>query len=231
MKLYFTRFLILVFFVGTCTLTFAQYKVNFIEGNVTFMKPLGFFSKNIPEAKLGFEFGYLRQLKVDQPLFWGLSCYYNDLGSNGAVVQEVIEFNVFDVNYTTTSNLLGFNGKLRFYPAIYFRKFEFYIEAQLGYKWLFTNTTRTIADDSDSSDLNTEKGALSLTYGAAAGFNLPVKNDWFINFRINYLPGLSVPYYILNNQNIINYSTLDGFDLKRSVTDIFRMDFGITYKF
>ncbi len=48
---------------------------------------------------------------------------------------------------------------------------------------------------------------------------------------MNYLPGLSVPYYALNSQNVINYSSLDGFDLKRSVTDIFRLDFGVTYKF
>ena len=209
----------------------SQSKVNFIEANLTLTQNQGHFKRNIQEDLFGLEFGYLRQLKLDKPIFWGISIYYTKLGNNSGTFQEVVDFEIFDFDYTTTSNLLGFNGKVRFYPTLYLGKIETYIEAQLGYKWLFTNTTRSVVGDSDSSDTNTEKGALSLTYGGAIGINIPLNNRLYLNFRANYLPGLSVPYYAYNYQNELVSSTLDGFDLKRSTTNIVRWDLGIIYRF
>lgn len=211
--------------------TKAQSKVNFSELNVTYTQALGFFGNNVKTGKVGFEFGYLRQFKEEKPLFWGVSIFYNQINKFEATITEILDFQLVDFDYTTKSNLLGCNGKMRFYPNIYIGKIEWYIEAQIGYKWLFTNTTKVLNNDSESSDTNTEKGSLSLTYGVSTGLNYPISEEIFLNLRGNYLPGLSVPYYVLNPGNEIRNSTIDRFDLKRSTTDILRWDLGITYRF
>ncbi len=209
----------------------AQDNINFVEMNITLMKPVGFFNRNIKTIRPGFEATFLHQLKPQNPLFWGFSVYYNPLDHADATIEEVLDFQLVNFNYSTNSSLLGFNGKLRFYPDIYLGKLEFYAEAQAGYKWLFTYTTKTLTNDEEMSDTNIDKGSLSLTYGFSAGLNYPVSNQIYLNFKTNYLPGLSVPYYVVNSKNKIEFSSLDRFDLKRSTTDIFRFDFGITYKF
>jgi len=217
-------------FLQQQTLT-SQSKINFLEGNLAFSKPTGFFSRNIPQVKIGFEAGYLRQLKAEKPLFWGISVYYHPLNTASATIEEFLDFNLVNFDYTTTSNLLGFNGKMRFYPDIYLGKTELYLEALFGYKWLFTSTSKTLSDDQDSSDSSFESGSLSLTYGAAAGVNYPVYNQLFINLRVNYLPGLSTSYFVRNNSSTVTYSSIELFDLKKSTTDIVRWDIGVTWRF
>ncbi|MBK8626981.1 MAG: hypothetical protein IPN86_15850 [Saprospiraceae bacterium] len=226
------KYLITITILYICSIneTFSQSRINFAEINLTYLNPNGYFGNNVND-NLGFEFGYLRQLKEDKPLFWGISLYYNRLDKVSETLLELVDFQLLDIDYSTTSNLLGLNGKMRFYPNIYLGKLEWYLEAQLGYKWLFTNTTKTLSSDSDSSDTSTEEGSLSLTYGISTGLNYPINEATFINARLNYLPGLSVPYYIVNPNNEIFESTIDKFDLKNSTTDILRWDFGITYRF
>ncbi len=226
---------VLIFFFllfGSCAAISGQSKVNFLEGNVTLNKATGFFGRNVQDVKLGVEAGFLRQLKTETPVFWGISSYYQSLGRSGKyIIQEPLDFDLVDFDYTTISQLIGFNGKLRFYPKIYLGKTEFYVEAMFGYKWLFTTTNKTITDDNESSDSNIEKGSLSLTYGVAAGLNYPVSPSLYLNLRANYLPGLSKQYYVLDESNTITESTLDLFDLKKSTTDIIRWDFGVTWRF
>lgn len=210
----------------------AQSKINFFEGNLTINKATGFFGKNIKNINIGIEGGYLRQLKLDNPIFWGISIYYFNLGKSGTyTIQEQLDLRLVNFDYSTESQLLGFNGKMRFYPAIHLAKAELYIESQLGYKWLYTTTTKIISDESNSSDTNIETGNLSLTYGASMGLNYPITSSLYLNLRGNYLPGLSKPYYAPKLSNQIQTSTLDLFELKRSTTDLIRWDIGVTWRF
>ncbi|MBL0101543.1 MAG: hypothetical protein IPP49_17140 [Saprospiraceae bacterium] len=94
---------------------------------------------------------------------------------------------------------------------------------------VFHQYYQSLSDDAESSDTNLEKGSLSLSYGISLGFNIPISNKLYLNLKGSYLPGLSTPYYALRPENSIVTSTLDGFDLKRSTTDIFRWDLGVTY--
>ncbi len=208
----------------------AQSKINFVEGNLAFMQPTGFLSRNIQNTKVGFEAGYLRQLKLEKPLFWGLSIYYHPINSGSATIQEVLDFDLVNFDYQTTSNVLGFNGKMRFYPDLNLGKLELYVEAQLGYKWFFTSTSKTLTNDQDSSDYSFEDSSLSLTYGASGGINFPLNDQLYLNFRANYLPGLSTSYYVRNDSNTLSFSTIELFDLKKSTTDIIRWDLGVTWK-
>ncbi len=225
-------FLIIIILTSAMLPSKAQQKINFAEANLGYCKPTGYFGKNIREPQLVFEVGYLRQLKVDKPLFWGVSVYYTQLGFAGATLDELLDFNLVTFDYCSTSNLLGFNGKMRFYPNFTLGKIEIYTEAQLGYKYLFTNTTKTLANsNSGSSSTHLEEGTLSLTYGVSGGLNIPLNNQLYLNVRANYLPGLSVGYYNLMKDNMIRVSSLDKFVLKHSTTDIVRIDLGVTYKF
>jgi len=226
------RIFFLFILVGIClpNRSNAQPKINFLEANLALTKPTGFFNRNLPNSIAGVEIGYLRQLKVEKPLFWGINMYYHPLGSASATIEELLEFNLVQFDYQTTSNMLGFNGKMRFYPNLNLGKLEVYVEALLGYKWLFTTTSKTLTNNQDSSDSNFEKGSLSLTYGVAGGLNFPVSHQLYINFRANYLPGLSTSYYVRNKSNTLSFSTIELFDLKKSTTDIIRWDIGVTWK-
>lgn len=209
-----------------------QSKVNFLEAGLSYLQPTGSFGRNVNNPKLALQLGYLRQVKIDKPLFWGIDLYYTSLGSESDVIQEIIDFSFVDFDVRTSSHLLGFNGKLRYYPDFYIGKLEFYAEAVLGYKWLYTTTNRTVSGDSETSDTQFEESNFSLTYGVAGGLHYPLKSDnTFLSFSVNYLPGLSINYYVENPDNQIDTSTLDYFDLKKSTTDIFRYDIGITYRF
>ena len=225
-------FLFVSFFVLASNDLAGQSKVNFLEASLSYLQPSGSLERNVASPKLAIQMGYLRQVRADKPLFWGVNVFYTTLGSASDVVQEIIDFSLVDFDFQTTSHLLGFGGKLRYYPDFYIGKLEFYVEVQLGYKWLYTTTNRTVSGDSETSDSQFEEGNLSLTYGLSGGLHYPIKGDnTFLNCRINYLPGLSERYYVENPNNQISSSTLDYFDLKRSTTDIFRYDLGITFRF
>jgi len=87
-----------------------------------------------------------------------------------------------------------------------------------------------LTNDQEASDSSIEKGSLSLTYGASGGINFPVNGQLYLNFRANYLPGLSTSYYVRNDSNTLSFSTIELFDLKKSTTDIIRWDLGVTWK-
>ena len=63
----------------------------------------------------------------------------------------------------------------------------------------------------------------------SGGINYPIKPKLYLNFKISFINGISVPHYVYNDKNIITDSTLDKFDLKRSTTDIVKWDLGILF--
>ena len=90
-------------------------------------------------------------------------------------------------------------------------------------------STKTLTSDSESSDFMFEESNFSLTYGISAGLNYRVKENVYINFKANYLPGLSTAYYAKDKNNQIEFSSIDQFNLKNSTTDILRWDLGVTF--
>lgn len=223
--------LVLSFILGHSESSTAQVKVNFMEGSLSIAKPSGIFGRNITQGKFGFELGYLRQLKEDSPLFWGMAFYYHSLGFERDYVLQYADFGIYEFDSRTRSNLMGLNGKLRFYPDLYLGKFELYTELIIGYKWLLTVTNKTFVNDNDNSDTHIDAGSLSLSYGAALGVQYPISNETYINLRASYIPGLSTGYYSKNKNNIVNNYTIEAFDRNNSPTDIFKYDLGITYLF
>lgn len=223
--------LLWVWILAANTKVNAQDKVNLLDVNLCISQPRGNFLRNVGQPVFGFELAYSRQLKTDKPLFWGIGLYYQSLDEAHTTISELLNQTFVDFDYNTHSQMFGFDGRLRMYPDIYIGKIEFYIEAILGYKFLFTTTTKTLVNDNEDSDTHLDKGRFSLTYGAAIGLCFPVSNHTYINLQGNYLPGLSVEYYAENEKNVINTTSLDRFDLKKSTTDMIRWDFGIIYRF
>ena len=70
---------------------------------------------------------------------------------------------------------------------------------------------------------------MASSYGISAGLNYPVSDNIYINVRANYLPGLSIPYYVKDERNTLEFSTIDKFNIKNSTTDIIRWDVGVTF--
>ncbi|KXK39538.1 MAG: hypothetical protein J5I52_04520 [Saprospiraceae bacterium] len=206
-----------------------QYKVSFFEAGLSLFQPVGPFGNN-NSNRMGIEMGYLRQIKQDKPSFWGISIYYTNLGSESGVTTHVVDYYYVTFDESTTSNVLGFDGRFRFYPDIYLGPIECYVEGHLGYKWLYTLTSLTVQGE-DSSDTNFDSGSLSLTYGASVGLQIPIASEWYLNAKASYLPGLSVDYYSKNPKNTIQDKILDAFDKHHSTTDIVRYDLGVTYRF
>lgn len=176
-------------------------------------------------------FSYVRQLKPNQPLFWGLNSYYFTLGNTRGTYEELLDFGFTDFSYSTTSNVWGNHGFLRFYPDIYLGNVEIFIEAHLGFKYLFTVTSRSLEGGSDVSEYISESHSLSLTYGALGGLQYPIKNNLYLKAALSFFPGISASYYTKNLNLSIDNATIEGFDFSKSPTDIFRYSIGITYRY
>lgn len=196
--------------------------------DISGVKPTSFFANNISGIKLGFTTDFLFQFKPKQPLFIGIELYYNRLESATDFFDEFIDFSLVTIEYTTTSHLLGFGPKARYYPSINLKYVEPYIEASLGYKVPYTTTNKYILE-TESEDTRLNKASWSLTYGIGGGLSINVKENWYINVRGSYLQGLSSSYYALNPNNTASLSTLDYFTLRKSNTHIFRFDLGVSY--
>ncbi len=205
-----------------------QSKARFLEGGFSLNKPSGIFAKNLTASKLGLDIGYLQQLKQEKPLFWGVGLYFIPLDEGGVTLSEPLDFQLVDFDYSTSTSIVGLQGKFRFYPDVYLAKAEFYLEALAGFKAIITTTTKTLVSDG-SADSNFEKTGFSVSYGAAAGVNYPIADKWFINARASYLPGVSTRYYVFNPAASAQTSSLDLFDFKSSPTDLIRWELGIMY--
>lgn len=224
------NFLIAIFLL-LANLSLAQDKINFFEGSLSYIIPSGSFAQHLKSNHLGVEMAYLRQIDHDQPFFWGMAMYYSSIGQFKAVTREVVDFGIYEFNSTTTSSLLGMDGKLRYYPNIYLGPLEWYVEAVIGFKWLFTYTNKVLIDNIDTSSGQFDEGQIGLNYGLNTGFQYKISHKTYLNLKGGYYPGLSIPYYAYNQDRIGFNTTLDKFDLKRSTTDIIRVDLGLTYRF
>jgi hypothetical protein len=205
-------------------------KINFIGINFSMNMPQGDLRAHSGTYIPGFELHYYRQFRESSPFFWGVSTYYFNIGRREAVLTEFIDNTIADFRYRTVSNVWGFNGAGRVYPDLYLWKMEFYAELLFGGKWFFTNTSKTMIDTEDS-DLRMERGRFALDYGLAVGMNIPVSGILYINTKASYLPGNATSYYARNDKAFIEFTTLEGFDLKNSSTEIFRFDLGVTFAF
>jgi len=209
----------------------AQDKVKFIEAGLGFSQPAGAFNAETIGLRFSGDIAYIKQLRPNQPLFWGLHSYYFTLGNRTGTFERPFDFVVQDFFYSTTSNVWGNNLLLRFYPDVYLGNIELFVEAHLGFKYLFTVTSTRLDSSSDVSEYLSDSHSLSISYGATFGLQYPISNQWYVRGLLGYFPGISASYYVRNNDLPLVDSTIDGFDLRRGPTDVFRFSLGVTYRY
>lgn len=224
----------IVVLVSILTLTIkmnSQKKINFIEAGAGAIQKTGVFTSDDMNIRMAVDFSYLRQFQLNQPLFWGVNSYYFTMGSRTATLEEPFDLGFEDFFYSTTSHVWGNHVFLRFYPDIYLGKTELYLEAHLGFKYLFTVTSRSIDGGSDVSEYLSENHSISISYGASGGIQYPLSDMHYLKASVGYFPGISASYYTENKDLSVTTATIEGFEFRRSPTDIFRYSLGITFRF
>ncbi len=228
------KFLTITFFVVlmlSSNFSKSQDKVRFLEIGLGTSHRTNSFKSASLNTRFSFDFSFLKQIRQNEPLFWGIHSYYFTLGQRSQYINIPFNFGTEEHYFSTTSNVWGNSGFLRFYPDLYLGKMELFFEAHLGFKYLFTVTSRSLDSDSDTSEYISESHSMSLSYGAYMGIQYPISDRWYLKTITGYLPGISARYYEKNTNSTINDSTIEGFDSKKSPTDIFRLSLGITYRF
>jgi hypothetical protein len=203
-------------------------KIIFFEFGTSLTQPQGRFKTNVGDPNIfGLHCGFLKQFNPESPLFWGLHYDWTPYDSESAFIEEQIDFSFFEFEYRTYANIQNILAQVRFYPNTSWGKIEPYIDGHLGGRWLFSATSKTLSSDEESSDLNTESSKIALAYGVAAGANVQLSQNVYLNLRANITSGLSTQYLVKSNRQV-NSSTAEVFDTFRSTTSIIQYHLGLT---
>jgi hypothetical protein len=100
-----------------------------------------------------------------------------------------------------------------------------------GANWFYTRTTFSFPN-SDETDTRYEKGDIVFAYGGALGFMINLDGDLYLDCSVGYFPGLSARYYVEKKEKEPLYnSTIQGFELKKSTTDMLKIKLGVNFAF
>jgi hypothetical protein len=204
-------------------------KIIFFEFGGECILPQQNFKKNLKKDLLfGGQIAFLKQLRSQKPIFWGVEYGYTRYGSANASFEELIDFNVINFDYHTYANMQKFLGTIRLYPAINFPYMDPYLEIQAGGRWLLSATTKTNTDIEDgTSDFFSESSAWSWTYVFSSGFNFKIGDFAYINLKGSYQYGTRVKYLVDDNLEIIG-SSVDAFSTYFSPLSNYAIQLGIT---
>ncbi|MEZ4911267.1 MAG: hypothetical protein R2774_10440 [Saprospiraceae bacterium] len=205
-------------------------KFNFLEFRLSLLQPLGSIQKAFLSTDFNIGGEYHRQITTDKPIFLGIFLDYSKLSTTELTVQEFIDFNLFDVSYATSTNLINFGGTMRFYPDISFLKLFPFLEGNVGGRWFYTLTNRTLTDSSTSTS-TMEKGNVAPCFSMGIGVHTPISDEFFITGKAAYSYALSTTYlYVGENLPLID-SSLDGYKTRRSNSEFVLYSIGISYRF
>ncbi len=205
--------------------------INFIELGVSINIPQAAFKRYHPGGIGGLCLNYSRQIKAESPLFIGGSISYGVVDSYSSEVERdfgsIIEF----WDGSTTSSLISFDANAKYFIGKPIWIFDLYTELSLGSNWFFTNTTFSFPN-SEESDTNFEGGDMVLAYGGYLGLMAYLKNDFYLDLAFGYSSGLSSEYFVeKDKKDPILSSTIQGFERKKSTTDMIRLKIGVNFAF
>jgi len=192
--------------------------------------PEGDFKNQFHKVKSGFQIEYLHQLHAQIPVFGGFQLTYHPLARVNATLEKYIDFALVDVEHSTLSQLAGIYAKTRYYPPFRLPKTDFYLEFGIGGIIPYTTTSKTIKD-TESIDFRHEKGDISPGYFFAAGTNVKLSDQLFLDIKTCYLSGLSASYYYPSRQNPIRETTFDAFNKYSGIIEFWNISIGINIPF
>lgn len=205
-----------------------------LNGNFQVGIPLDAFRDNLD--RLGFGGGVLFLVNIgNSPISLGADLSIMGYDSETAEYSVRVGGFVKDYELTTSSNIFLGHAVMRIQPV----KHGFispYIDGMIGFKNLFTSSTLTDLDFSESVDSDIDESDWTLSYGGAFGlqFHFNKTRNLSLDLRCAYLPGNNASYLVRAPDPIggFNYDDpLDAFEKKNSPTNLLLPQIGLTYKF
>jgi hypothetical protein len=206
-------------------------RLTIIDVNFNMSQPHGPFKRNVDHKLIGFEFGAHFQLNPSHAYAFGLEAFYNYIDGYSLNFFDVVDGASLELREATTSHMIGTMASLKYFPEISIGAIKPFVQALVGPKILFTQTTLSDARGEDIvSEYDVIETDVSLSYGAAVGCNVQLGSVVFLNARVSYLPGNSATYYYKLPEGDIPESdfAIDAFKKTNSATPIIRYSLGVS---
>lgn len=205
-------------------------RVILFEGGLDLSSPLRTYAQRVDDTGFGFVGKVLVQTRPDGASFMGLAMYYHSYES--ASVDYLDFFNNVSINVRdkVSTHDIGLDYVFRHFPGYVIGRFEPYIEASLGMKWMYSTFSTRDLDTQESYDFDFLQNDLVFTYGAILGTQVYVKNNWFINISIGYYGSASATYHG-REDGLSGIDAIDFFRLNTTLTDLLRTNIGATWAF
>jgi hypothetical protein len=181
----------------------------------------GLLGNNVPPGLIGGSFGYLRQLRPEQPHFLG-----------GRI--DYLHFDAFsltrgDLIYRTSSNTANLALSYRCFFPKKIGPISPFFDAGLGARVLYTFTTVTFDDDSGDSDLDYDMARWVPDLSLAGGLQVHIKDEVFATVRVGYHFTPSTTY--LSRQELDGFvdSSIEVFEERSTPFTVINASIGINY--
>lgn len=205
-------------------------RVVLIEGGMDFSLPLRTYADRVNTFGFGFAGKFLIQTKSESGTFIGMGGYYHSY--ENAIVNYIDFFDNVQINVAdrVATHDIGLECYARHFPGYVFWRFEPYIETSIGVKWIYSTSTSTDVDTNESLNFDFIQNDLAFTYGASVGTQIHIKDTWFVNASIGYYGSTSATYHG-RETGLTGIDAIDYFRLNTSLTDVMRINVGVTWAF
>ncbi len=202
-----------------------QRKLWVIETNLELVNPVNAFGRNVDSNKFGMSLNVLRERTIDGPLFWGGGIHFFNLGSENTTYTDDLTFE--EISESANSLEIGLDILFRYYPDFFFGPVEPFFEVMMGPRFFYSYTSSQSLTLGESIGFDVNDFDVSLAYGIGVGLHTTVYNQYGINTKLLFHPGLISSYLVKRNDDtIISENPLDFFRSVSSSSDIFRFQLG-----
>lgn len=204
-----------------------------MEFSLGLNQPLGRFKSNVDKEVFNPSTAYLRQLKVEKPLFYGLGLDWGFIDSYMSEVERQTSnggAEIWDGN--SSSYFVSASPMVRYFLDIGSARTFPYFSGHLGLDWFITTTTFTFPDSEESTS-NFDNSDWSMKYGAGMGIATEIHPEWFVNIQVQYTTSISTKYHVNTDKSLVLplSSTIEALDLKKSPTTRILYSLGISKRF
>ncbi len=205
-----------------------------VNGNFQVGIPLDAFRDQLDEIGLGggvLLMGNLGKSPISAGLELSLMSYDSETADYTVRVGGFFK----DYELTTSSNIFLGHAVVRIQP--FGTGFVTpYLDGMVGFKNLFTSSSLTDLDFSETVESDINESDWAFSYGGAVGLQIHFNRShtWSLDLRCAYLPGNNASYLVRSPDPIGGFDyddPLDAFEKKHSPTYLLMPQLGVTFKF